>query len=324
MLIFLFLQLILTLILTVGTILLLVLAAAWGAYYFAFHSPRKGQDDPFNIPSGDQYMDIRGQMHDMITALNDLPFERVCITSEDGLRLSGRYYHQADGAPLDIGFHGYHSSYLTDFCGGGTMSISQGHNLLLIDQRAHGKSQGKTISFGINERRDALSWIHYAIDRFGSDVRIVLYGVSMGGSTVLMASELDLPENIRGIVADCPYSSPMDIITEVGYQQKYPMKLIFASPERASRCILDAVFRAPGRGKWIGPMVLRIWGGPRVSRVRGCSTDEKPIPSSFIRCNSSSVTQSSGVKPAAKVRCSEVITAPQPSCRPMSSIRLRI
>lgn len=54
---------------------------------------------------------------------------------------------------------------------------------------------------------------------------------------------------------------------------KYPMKLIFASPERASRCILDAVFRAPGRGKWIGPRVLGIWGGPRVSRVRGYSTD---------------------------------------------------
>ena len=54
---------------------------------------------------------------------------------------------------------------------------------------------------------------------------------------------------------------------------KYPMKLIFASPERASRCILDAVFLSPGRGKWIGPRVLGIWGGPHVSRVRGYSTD---------------------------------------------------
>ena len=116
--------------------------------------------------------------------------------------------------------------WLIDFCGGSDIAFQMGHNVLLIDERAHGKSQGRSITFGIKERQDLLCWVNYAIDRFGSDVRIVLYGVSMGGSTVLMASELDLPENIRGIVADCPYSSPMDIITEVGYQQKYPMKLV--------------------------------------------------------------------------------------------------
>jgi pimeloyl-ACP methyl ester carboxylesterase len=136
----------------------------------------------------------------------------VTVTTDDGLVLSGRYYHNRDGAPLDIGFHGYRSHPITDFSGGTELSFQMGHNVLLVDQRAHGKSEGKTISFGILERRDILSWVDYAMERFGDNVKILLYGVSMGGATVLMASELDLPKNVKCIVADCPYSSPEEII----------------------------------------------------------------------------------------------------------------
>lgn len=138
------------------------------------------------------------------------------------MTLSGRYYHVADGAPLDIAFHGYRSSGLTDFCGGAELSREMGHNLLLVDQRAHGRSQGRTISFGIRERYDVLSWVEYALDRFGQDTKILLYGISMGASTVLMASELSLPGNVKGIVADCPYSSPARIIMSVARRMRIP------------------------------------------------------------------------------------------------------
>jgi fermentation-respiration switch protein FrsA (DUF1100 family) len=93
-----------------------------------------------------------------------------------------------------------------------------------VDQRAHGKSDGKTISFGILERQDVLSWANYAVERFGEDVKILLYGVSMGGATVLMASDLELPETVCGIIADCPYSSPQDIITKVAGELGLPRK----------------------------------------------------------------------------------------------------
>ena len=227
MLIFLFLQLILTLILTVGIILLLILAASWATYYIAFHSPRKGQDDPFNIPTGDQYMDIRKEMHDLIEGLDNTPFERVYVMSEDGLRLSGRYYHHADGAPLDIGFHGYRGTAVRDFCGGSRISFDMGHNVLLVDQRAQGKSEGHVITFGIKERYDCLSWIGYALDRFGRDTQITLYGVSMGATTVLMAAELELPENVRCVIADCPFSSPEAIIRKVCSDMGFPQKLVY-------------------------------------------------------------------------------------------------
>ena len=158
--------------------------------------------------------------------LNNRPYERVSIRSEDGLKLDGRYYHVKDGAPLDIGFHGYRSNPITDFSGGSELSFQMEHNLLLIEQRAHGKSEGNTISFGILERRDLLCWVDYAIGRFGTEVTIFLYGVSMGGATVLMASNLELPANVKAIIADCPFTKPLDVILHVGKTTAFPQWLI--------------------------------------------------------------------------------------------------
>ena len=201
------------------------LGGAWYAYRTAFFSPKEGRGEIKPI-KGAQYDPYRGEMRRIYHQLKDRPCEFVTIHSHDGLLLSGRYYHVKDGAPLDICFHGYRSSPLVDFSGGSELSFRLGHNVLLVDQRAHGKSEGRTITFGIQERQDLLKWVEYAVDRFGPEVRILLYGVSMGGATVLMASELPLPENVKGIVADCPYASALDIILHVGKQKPIPLWLI--------------------------------------------------------------------------------------------------
>lgn len=197
------------------------LSGAYYAYRVAFYAPNKDRD---RIPrfEGEKFEPYREQMLGIFQGLMDRPCEFVTITTFDGLRLSGRYYHVADGAPLDICFHGYRSCCLTDFSGGAKLSLSMGHNLLLVDQRAHGRSQGSTISFGIKERQDLLCWVEYAVERFGKDVKILLHGISMGAATVLMASELPLPDNVKGILADCPYASPMDIILHVGRNHPIP------------------------------------------------------------------------------------------------------
>jgi fermentation-respiration switch protein FrsA (DUF1100 family) len=162
-------------------------------------------------------------MLQLIAALDARPFETVSITSHDGLRLTGRYYHTADGAPLDIAFHGYHGHALRDFCGGSCISFAQGHNLLLVDQRAHGDSEGNTITFGVKEKYDCIDWVHFVISRFGNDVKILLGGVSMGASTVLMASGLaELPPQVKAITGDCGYSSPEAILRKVSRDRKIP------------------------------------------------------------------------------------------------------
>ena len=194
--------------------LLLALAALLAAFKIAFYS-RPRPLDPYRVPSGKQFQAVKGRMLELVGAIDALPFEPVSIVSHDGLRLSGRYYHLRDGAPLQINFHGYRGSALQDFCGGMTIARAAGRNVLLIDERAQGESEGRVISFGVNERRDCLQWAEYAVSRFGAETKIILSGVSMGAATVLMASELPLPANVKCIIADCPYSSPEAIIRQV-------------------------------------------------------------------------------------------------------------
>ena len=139
-------------------------------------------------------------------------FEDITIKSFDGTELHGMYFHLKDGAPLQIQFHGYKGNAYRDFCGGNQLALQLEHNTLVVDQRAHGKSEGHTISMGLRERYDCLCWAKYAYERFGDNVPIFLVGVSMGGATVLMASELELPKTVSGIIADCPFSHAPEVV----------------------------------------------------------------------------------------------------------------
>lgn len=203
-----------------------VLLGAWFAYRLAFYSPKKNRQA---IPAteGAQYDPYRQEMARIYNRLQARSFEPVTIRSRDGLTLFGRYYHVKDGAPVCIGFHGYRSSAMTDFSGGSELTECMEQNLLLVDQRAHGKSEGSTIAFGILEREDCLRWIEYVLRRFGPETKILLYGISMGAATVLMASGLSLPQQVRGIVADCPYASAREIICKVAGDMHLPGKLAY-------------------------------------------------------------------------------------------------
>lgn len=200
---------------------ILTLAAAYGVYRKAFYSlPKKQKTDFFALPNDEKYRAVGARMHELMEALEQEPYEEVSILSHDGLRLAARYYHYQDGAPLKIQFHGYRSSAVRDYCGGHELTRQGGFNVLLVDQRAHGKSEGQTITMGVKERRDCLDWIRYANERFGR-IPLFLYGLSMGGATVLMAADLDLPDNLLGIAADCPYSSPRDIVLRVAKEDMH-------------------------------------------------------------------------------------------------------
>lgn len=201
-----------------------VTTAAVFRFVFYFSKKQRGM---IGFPKGSQYRPYRESSEALMKRLKEIPFEEVQIHSDDGLRLWGRYYHQADGAPLEIMFHGYHGAAERDFCGGFWLARESGHNVLLIDERAHGKSEGNVISFGVMERFDCLAWVRYAAERFGKDVPIILVGVSMGAATVLMASNLELPENVKGIIADCGYSSPKAIIRKVAGDKKLPAALLY-------------------------------------------------------------------------------------------------
>ena len=202
-----------------------VLLAAYLAYRRAFFSPDKVQNDVYNVPRDEQYEPYRAKMLALIDRLvAEKDYEEVSIRSRDGLRLCGRYYHLRDGAPLAIGVHGYRGTAERDMCGGFQLARAAGQNVLLIDQRAHGKSEGHSITFGIREKFDVCDWVCWARERFGAETKILLYGVSMGAATVLLASPL-LEGQLCGVVADSPYSSPREIIEKVSRDEGFPPRL---------------------------------------------------------------------------------------------------
>jgi pimeloyl-ACP methyl ester carboxylesterase len=209
---------------------ILLAGAAWGLHYgyktaFYYDDPRKS---PYEYGNNEQILRCKEILDAAIEKYDSASCEAVSITSHDGLTLTGKYYHIADGAPLEIYCHGYKGNAIRDFCGFWPVAKELGHNVLLIDQRSHGDSQGHTISFGILEKQDVQNWVRWAEKRFGP-VNMALCGVSMGAATVLMASGMEnLPKCVKAIVADCPFDAPSNIIKKVlGQDMGLPVKVVY-------------------------------------------------------------------------------------------------
>lgn len=212
---------------SLGALALAFTGISYATYRIAFYCSRKKEENVYELPKGDDYEKCGPVMNRLINELLTVPYEQVYIKSHDGLKLAARYYHVKDGAPLQIEIHGYRGTAIRDFCGGNKFAREMGHNTLLVDQRAHGKSEGHDISFGIKERYDCLQWINYARIRFGADVPIILSGVSMGATTVIMTNEFELPDNVVCVIADSPYSTPEAIIRKVCGDMKINHKLAY-------------------------------------------------------------------------------------------------
>ena len=162
--------------------------------------------------------------------LDNAPYEEVHLIAQDGTDLFGRYYHHRDGAPVVLIFHGYTGYAQRDGLGGYTLCRKLGYNVLLPDQRAHGHSGGHTITMGAKEQYDAQGWANWAAERFGLDTPLFLMGVSMGAATVMLASGLPLPSSVKGIVADCGYTSAKEITRKClpDYLPHAPVGLAYA------------------------------------------------------------------------------------------------
>lgn len=174
-----------------------------------------------------QFDSLRLRIHEHMDKLDKKEYREISTTAYDKKKLYSRLYEGSDKSTVIIQMHGYRSYATKDFCGACFCWFEKGKTVLLPDQRSHGKSDGKTISFGIRERYDVLSWIEKTTELYGKDVKIILSGISMGAATVLMASELDLPSNVKGIIADCPYSTPEKIIKKVAKDRGFPVSLTY-------------------------------------------------------------------------------------------------
>ena len=203
---------------------LMIVLLSYLCFRMAFYSPDRPAvpSDAIDIPEGAAYEEFREDMEKWARDLRAMPHEEMSITSFDGLTLRGKFYEYAPNAPIELMFHGYRGTAERDLSGGVARCFQLGRSALLVDQRGCSDSEGNVISFGINEHRDCLAWLDFAIQRFGKDVKIILTGISMGASTVLMVSDQALPPNVLGILADCGFSTAKDIIKKVIRQMGLP------------------------------------------------------------------------------------------------------
>ena len=187
-----------------GVLLLLFIIAIITMYFLIYHRPSKRHPNDMNILKTKMYRDYEERIKDLINNLMSISYKDIYIESFDEKTLHGKLYENKQSKKVAIMCHGYKGTPYRDFSGGASEFIKMGYNVILIDERAHGKSEGHSITFGIKERKDVLSWLEFAQKRFGLDYKYVLVGISMGGATVLnLADKVD--SNIK-IIADCPYA----------------------------------------------------------------------------------------------------------------------
>lgn len=147
--------------------------------------------------------------------LKEKPQEDVYITSADGLKLHATYFPCEGSKRAVVCFHGYTSEGLNDFSSIAKFYKEHNYNLLIVDERSHGKSEGTYIGFGCLDRHDAKKWMEYAISRIGEDCELILHGISMGAATVLMSTGLKLPRQVKAAISDCAFTSAWEVFSSV-------------------------------------------------------------------------------------------------------------
>ena len=138
----------------------------------------------------------------------EIPKDDVYIKSYDNLKLHATYIpsHDKKTDKLAIVIHGYKSSS-HDLITVSKMYSDLGFKVLLIDQRGHGKSEGKFTSAGHFEKYDLKKWLHYSTRNYGQNIRILLHGVSMGASTIALATKFKESKNINLLVLESVFTN---------------------------------------------------------------------------------------------------------------------
>lgn len=143
--------------------------------------------------------------------------ERINHTSADGLLLQADFIGNPEASQRAVILvHGFRKS--KDAMGDYTKFYSElGYDILMPDLRGHGESEGEYYGYGWDDRLDLVKWINILIDEYNIE-EIVLHGNSAGSAAVLMTSGEDLPEEVKVVIADSPYTTMKE---ELAHQLKY-------------------------------------------------------------------------------------------------------
>ena len=210
--------------------LLIPVAAAGAAYalgaqaLFSSASKRGSKYLSLFLKGGGEHAQL---VEDFQARMRTRTLTDLTIYSRDGLKLAAHWWPAENARRTILLAHGWHGGWNRDFAGIAEDLHDDGANLLFIEQRAQGASEGKYLTFGLMERYDVADWACRLAEFAGTALPVYLFGISMGASSVLMASALPLPDCVRGICADCGYTSPGEIIRRTSDRQGH---LSFLAP----------------------------------------------------------------------------------------------
>lgn len=222
--------------------------------------------------------------------------ELVEITSRDGEQLVGHLY-TIDGAKRTLlAMHGWRSSWSGDFAFIADFWFSEGCNVLFAEQRGQNNSGGDCMGFGLLERHDCLEWIKYLNENGHASLPIYLCGISMGATTVLMASGLELPENVCGVCADCGFTSPSAIwkhVLENNLHVRY---------DRFRRSVANDICKKRLCGEEADYSTVDALKSCRIPALLVHGTDDKfvPISMTFENCKACAIPPKLLVVPGAE------------------------
>lgn len=208
-------------------LLLIALAAVYGVSIYAFKSAtlskRSTIEGSFKslekdgLYSKDEY--------------DKLPKEEIELKSSDGLTLKGIFIEKfKESKKVMILVHGYTAAFpwMLQFV---NMFFKEGFNVLIIEQRSHGRSEGKYATYGYYEKQDLDLWVNWVRSKVGEDAVIGLLGQSMGGGTVL--EYVGINKYVRFVIADCAYSDGFKLMKHQFNKLKHlPMVPFFYLTDR--------------------------------------------------------------------------------------------
>lgn len=178
------------------------------AGYKFFNISCKKSNQSINKAYSDNNVSVEDRTVDVnVEWLKEQDYKDVYIKSDDGLKLHGIYLNAPNAYRTVICVHGYRGSFAADFSAIIRYLYNNHSNILMVEQRCHGESEGNYITFGAKEKNDVSRWVDYVANKLDDKHPIYLYGISMGATSVLLSLENHVSFLLKGVIADCGYSS---------------------------------------------------------------------------------------------------------------------
>ncbi|MDC7227885.1 MAG: alpha/beta hydrolase [Spirochaetales bacterium] len=199
-----------------GIIIAALFILGFKFYRISLHPHRHDHEESFNYEL--EHESIKQKYYDVLEK------EEFTADSDFGYKINGLWFPNRDTNGYEskrsvIIVHGYSVNMFTSlrFL---KLFLDKGFNVLIYDQRFHGKSGGKNCSMGYYEKYDLRTLVTRVLDRTGFNSTVGIHGSSMGAATAVMHAAID--DRISFTVADCPYD---DLNREFAHRLKKDYKL---------------------------------------------------------------------------------------------------